>query len=58
MLLVWNMLVLSNSHFRVMMIDKLLASEVLDPSLIHPVQLQNKEEITTISNMKGNFSKE
>lgn len=26
-----------------MMIDKLLASEVLDPSLIHHVQLQNNQ---------------
>lgn len=43
MLLVWNILVLSSSHFRVLMIDKLLASEVLDPSLIHHVQLQNNQ---------------
>lgn len=43
MFLVWNILVLISSHFRVMMIDKLLASEVLDPSLIHPMQLQNNQ---------------
>lgn len=42
-LLVWNILVLSSSHFRVLMIDKLLASEVLDSSLIHHVQLQNNQ---------------